>query len=81
MEWLKTSNRYKHIIGGFIIGLFGNSIYCSLYATTIAAFSLEYKDKASGNVWDWIDLICTVAGSLIGYGIHYLIFSLLRLNN
>jgi hypothetical protein len=65
LTWLKTSNRYKHIIGGFIIGLFGNSIYCSLYATTIAAFSLEYKDKASGNVWDWIDLICTIFGGIL----------------
>ena len=81
IAWFKQSNRYKHLIGGVVIGLLSNTFYCSAYAGIGIASALEYKDKQSGNIWDWIDLICTVAGSLIGYGIHYLIFSLLGLNN
>lgn len=66
LDWLKSSNRWKHLAGGFLIGSFSNSDYCSLYASTLSAFCLEYKDKAHGSKWDWVDFGCTIAGAVIG---------------
>ena len=66
IEWFKHSNRWKHLIGGFIIGSLSFSDYCALYASAISAASLEYKDKAHGGNWDWIDFGLTVAGACVG---------------
>lgn len=30
------------------------------------ASGLEYKDKAYGNKWDWLDWLATVLGGLVG---------------
>lgn len=51
LNWLKTSNRWKHILGGAAIGAFSGSDYCALYASILSAASLEYKDKAHGCEW------------------------------
>ena len=32
IKWLKESNRYKHLIGGVLIGAGANSLYCAAYA-------------------------------------------------
>lgn len=66
LNWLKTSNRWKHILGGAAIGAFSGSDYCALYASILSAASLEYKDKAHGCEWDWIDFGLTVAGAIVG---------------
>lgn len=62
LTWIKQSNRYKHLIGGCLIGLGADSNYCAAYAGIGVAASLEYKDKAHGCEWDWIDFGITVAG-------------------
>lgn len=66
IEWLKTSNRWKHIVGGLIVGFGANSNYCAAYVGIIAAASLEYKDKAWGGKWDWVDFGLTLAGVIVG---------------
>lgn len=66
IEWLKTSNRWKHIVGGLIIGIGANTNYCAAYAGVIAAASLEYKDRAWGGKWDWIDFGLTLGGVVVG---------------
>ena len=66
LDWLKSSNRWKHLVGGALIGAFSGSDYCALYASTLSASCLEYKDKAHSGKWDWIDFSCTVAGAVIG---------------
>lgn len=73
LKWLETSNRYKHLIGGCLIGLGADNCYCAAYVGLGVASALEYKDKAWGGAWDWTDWICTVAGVGIGFGIHLLI--------
>ena len=45
LSFLKQSNRYKHLVGGFIVGLPALTPYAALYAAAIAASSLELKDK------------------------------------
>ena len=69
-EWLKTSNRGKHLLGGVLIGLFANSVYCAAYAGIGVASALELKDKLWGGKPDMVDWSLTVAGVAIGYGLH-----------
>lgn len=66
IEWLKQSNRLKHIGGGVIIGLGADDDYCAAYAGIGVAAALELKDKLWGGKWDWIDFALTVAGVVVG---------------
>ncbi len=72
IEWFKRSNRLKHLAGGFIIGLGAGSLYSAVFTSMVAGGCLEYKDRAWGGKWDWIDLGLTVAGGVLG-GATYLI--------
>ena len=66
LNWLLTSNRYKHFVGGIVIGFFSDSNYCAAYSGVLVAASLEFKDRAWGGKWDWIDFGCTLVGTLVG---------------
>ncbi len=66
IKWLGTSNRYKHLVGGVVIGLGANGTYCAAYAGVGVAGALELKDRLWGGQWDWIDFGCTVAGVVVG---------------
>ena len=70
LNWLKTSNRGKHLLGGVLIGLFANSIYCAAYAGVGVASALELKDKLWGGRPDIVDWSLTVACVAIGYGLR-----------
>lgn len=63
--FLKTSNRYKHLIGGFIVGLLALSPYAAIYAAAVAASCLELKDKLHGCQWDWLDWLLTFTGGAL----------------
>ena len=71
--WLKESNRYKHLLGGIAIGAFANSLYCAAYAGIGVATALELKDKLWGGKFDLVDLLLTLAGVAIGYGVRIMI--------
>lgn len=66
LTWLKQSNRYKHLIGGCLIGLGADSNYCAAYAGIGVAGALEFKDRAHGGKWDWVDFGVTLAGVALG---------------
>lgn len=70
-NWFTESNRWKHFLGGLVIGLGSNSLYCAAYVGVGVASALEFKDKSWGGDWDWLDWGCTVGGVAIGYGIRY----------
>lgn len=55
IKWLKESNRYKHLIGGVLIGAGANSLYCAAYAGIGVATALELKDRMWGGKADIID--------------------------
>lgn len=59
--WMFESNRPKHFIGGFISALIGTILF-----TTGLAIGMEFKDKMYGNKFDWLDLLATEIGGLIG---------------
>lgn len=81
-NFLKQSNQYKHLIGGFLVALcllivFMGHYLCAIYAVCIAASCLELKDKLRGCPWDWIDWFCTLIGGLLAvllFWIYHLIF-------
>lgn len=68
-DWLKQSNRYKHLVGGMAIGLMADDWYCATLSGVGIASALEYKDRAHGGAWDWIDWGLTLIGVLVGYGV------------
>lgn len=67
INWLKESNRYKHLIGGIILGLIALDVYSMVMLSFCTGAALEYKDKVHGNKWDWIDLSVTMIGAIISY--------------
>ena len=79
IQWLKTSNRWKHLVGGMIIGLGADGFYCAAYAGGGIAAALEFKDKCWGGSWDWIDFAMTFSGAIAGQLIHFAIWRLFRM--
>ena len=65
IDWLKTSNRWKHLVGGFVLGLLLTAL-CSLGC----AGGMEFKDKQWGGKWDWGDWLCTMLGGLAGQAVQ-----------
>lgn len=68
IDWLKQSNRWKHIIGGVVLGLISYDWYCATLAGMGIASALEYKDRAWGGSWEWIDWGLTIGGVAVGFG-------------
>ena len=48
VEWLNQSNRWKHLVGGIIVGAGANDWYCAAYAGFGVAGTLELKDYLWG---------------------------------
>lgn len=74
IDWFLESDRWKHLLGGILIGLFANGWYCALYAGIGVAGAMELKDYLWGGKPDWVDFLLTVAGVNIGFGVRFLIF-------
>lgn len=80
IEWLKESNRWKHLLGGFFVSMITNIIFANVicivvgvYCTVCCAACLELKDKLYGNKWDWVDFILTIVGGIISTIIYVII--------
>lgn len=69
--WMTESNRWKHLVGGILIGIGANDVYCAVYAGLGIASALELKDKLWGGKLDIIDWSLTVGGVAIGYAIRF----------
>lgn len=61
MNWLKESNRLKHLLYAIPIGLI-----LTILAVIGCAFGMEFKDWQYGNKFDWLDILATLIGGLIG---------------
>lgn len=84
MSWITESNRWKHMVGGFLLGTL-----LTIISAATAAATLEFKDcqYANGDIpirywswqaWDWLDFWATIIGGLIGQALQilfiYLVF-------
>ena len=61
MSWITESKREKHfgyaIPIGFLLGI--------VFVAGLAV-GMEFKDQAHNGKWDWLDLLATILGGLIG---------------
>lgn len=66
--WILESNRQKHFL---------YAIPCSILLTILfvlgLAIGMEFKDKLYGNKLDWLDLLATILGGVVGQIIQILI--------
>lgn len=69
MKWMFESNRMKHFIYAVPCGLF----LTILFVAGLAA-GMEFKDKAWGGRWDWLDLVSTLMGGVVGQILQVIIF-------
>ena len=69
MNWFTKSNRNKHFWYGMILGFL-----LTLIAPISIALAMEYKDKQWGGKFDWIDVLFTIAGGIIGQTFQILLF-------
>ena len=67
-KWITESNRLKHLFGGAILALLF-TFFCAMGC----GGGMEFKDKAWGGKWDWLDFIATCLGGLIGQALQLLI--------
>lgn len=74
INWFKQSNRWKHLLYGFLV-----SLIAGLAFTLGCAAGMEFKDRLHGGKWDWIDFGLTVAGGLAGLALRLTIINLLGL--
>ena len=70
IKWLSASNRWKHLVGGFLIGLGADSWYCACYTGAGVGAALELKDVLWSGSWDWIDFALTAGGAVVGHSIR-----------
>ena len=72
-SFFAKSNRYKHLIGGFLVALLAAAPWTALYAAIVAASCLELKDRLYGNSWDWVDRVCTAVGGVAAIAIWLIV--------
>lgn len=69
--WLTESNRQKHFL---------YAIPCALLLTLLfvggLAAGMEYKDKAHGGKWDWLDFLATILGGVVGQALQLVIIGI-----
>ncbi len=74
MSWITKSNRQKHFKYAVLCGFVGTF----LFALGVG-MGMEYKDHVYGNKWDWLDLVATALGGLLGQAIQILVLFLIWL--
>lgn len=70
--WLTESNREKHLLYAIPCALIGTILFAAGLA-----FGMEFKDKQYGNKFDWLDLIATLIGGVIGQTLQILLILLI----
>lgn len=69
--WLTESNREKHFLYAIPCAIVGTILFVAGLA-----FGMEFKDKQHGGEFDWLDLLATLLGGIVG---QILQLSILRL--
>lgn len=72
MSWIKESNRPNHLLYAIPAG----ALLTILFVAGLAA-GMEFKARAWGGKWDWLDIAATLIGGLIGQAIQILVLILI----
>lgn len=72
--WLTESNRNKHLLYAIPAAFIGTILFAAGLAV-----GMEYKDKLWGGKFDWLDLIATLIGGLIGQILQIILIILIVL--
>ena len=72
MNWLKESNRIKHLIYAIPIDLI-----FTILAVLGCAFGMEFKDWQYKGKFDWLDIAATMIGGAIGQILQIILILLL----
>lgn len=72
MSWINESNRMKHLLYAIPAGI----LFTILFVAGLAA-GMEFKDRAYGGKWDWLDIAATLIGGLIGQTIQIGVLTLI----
>lgn len=72
MSWITKSNRQKHFLYAIPVAF----LFTFLFGAGLA-FGMEFKDKEYGNVFDWLDILATLLGSLVGQILQILLILLM----
>lgn len=70
--WLLESNREKHFLYAIPAAFLGTILFAAGLA-----FGMEFKDRQWGGKWDWLDLLATVLGGLVGQVLQALLLWLI----
>lgn len=73
MNWITESNRQKH---------FWYAIPCGFLLTILfvagLACGMEFKDRCYGGKWDWLDILATILGGIVGQMLQVLLIVILK---
>lgn len=69
---MNESNRPKHLLYAIPAG----ALFTILFVAGLAA-GMEFKDRAYGNEWDWLDIAATLIGGFIGQVIQIGVLTLI----
>ena len=84
MKWLLESNRWKHLVGIFVVSMFG-----TLLMGVGCIGGMEFKDVHHENgddipirqwlwsAWDWVDVAAGMIGGVLGQALQILIIYLI----
>ena len=72
MSWINESNRIKHLLYAIPAG----ALLTILFAVGLAV-GMEFKDRAYGGKWDWLDIAATLIGGFIGQAIQIGVLTLI----
>lgn len=70
--WITESNRDKHLLYAIPSAFIGTILFVAGLAV-----GMEFKDKQWGGKWDWLDLIATLIGGVIGQILQILLIILI----
>lgn len=70
--WITESNRDKHLLYAIPSAFIGTILFVAGLAV-----GMEFKDKQWGGKFDWLDLIATLIGGIIGQILQILIIILI----
>lgn len=72
MNWINESNRPKHLLYAIPAG----ALFTIIFVAGLAA-GMEFKDRAYGGKWDWLDITATLIGGIIGQVIQIVVLILI----